>query len=121
LVLLVEEAEEGAAAVDNDHDPPLSGVEFSVHTEHPVGAEAWLRLTQDMILPAFIPSLSLAAPTPSVVELGGTVTNPSFSCSYNRPVSTASITDGTNTVTLVSPFTSGTLTASYNFTAIGSA
>lgn len=62
----------------------LTGIQFSVFMENPVGTMAWQKITSDMIAPSFAISLSGG----SVVEVGQTVTTPAFTASYNNtPVS----------------------------------
>lgn len=68
--------------------------------------------------PPLIASLALLGTNPR--ELGQSLVNPSFTAAYNRPASAVSLTDGTHTVSLVSPFTSGTLSFTYNGLSIGS-
>ena len=70
-------------------------------------------LTQDDILPGFsITGFSGG----SVVEVGATVTNPSFTASYNSLPSSAQITNSDSIdspLTLITPFTSGTVVGSF--------
>jgi hypothetical protein len=77
------------------------------------GAYTLRQLTQDDILPGFaINSFSGG----STVEVGATVTNPAFTASYNSLPVSASIsnTDGIDSpLTLVSPFTAGTVVGSF--------
>lgn len=67
--------------------------------------------------PPLIASFSLVGGL--VRELGQALSPASFAAAYNRAPSAASISDGTNTVVLASPFTSGSLAGPYNGTSIG--
>lgn len=49
----------------------------------------------------------------TLLEVGDTLLNPAFTMSYSSTPTSATLYDGTNTVTLTTPFTSGTLTESY--------
>jgi hypothetical protein len=74
------------------------------------------QLTQDDIGPAFaVDSFSGG----STVEIGATVTNPSFSATYSSLPSSAQITNTDSIdspLTLSTPFTSGTVTGSFTHT-----
>lgn len=73
----------------------------------------WGQLTQDDILPGFSINFSGG----SVVEIGATVTNPTFSASYSSTPTSATITntDGISSpLNLTTPFTSGTVTGSFS-------
>jgi|CXWL01.1.fsa_nt_gi hypothetical protein len=72
--------------------PPLIGVQFAALMENPIGVASWNPITQDMILPAFMVGLTLAAGSASR-ELGENVVNPTFNATYNRPPALAILTD----------------------------
>jgi len=77
------------------------------------GAVTCRQLDQDDILPGFSITGFVGG---STVEIGSTVTNPTFTASYsNTPTSaTISNTDGIDSpLSLVSPFTSGTVVGSF--------
>lgn len=79
-------------------------------------AGAWRRLTQDDILPGFTITSFAGG---SSVEVGATVTNPSFTASYSSTPASAIITntDGIGSpLTLTTPFTSGTVTGAFTHT-----
>lgn len=67
-----------------------------------------------------ISSFAFAGGTPSIVELGSTVTNPTFSASYIGTPSAATLDDGTGAVDLTTPFTSFGLGRTYTKSAVGS-
>ena len=72
--------------------PPLSNQQYSVLMEDPGGTLIFQRLTQSMIADDFsIGSFSVSGS--SLVEVGSTVTNPSFSASYTVPPTSAFISD----------------------------
>ena len=74
------------------------------------------QLTQDDILPGF-GITSFTCSTCGFYELGFTVPSPTnFTAAYTSTPTSASISDGTNTDTLTSPFTSGSLAQSYTCT-----
>lgn len=83
--------------------PPLTGQQFAVLMEDPVGVVSWRRLTQDMLLPGFTatltPSFSLTR------EVGSTLVQPAFTASYNRPAASATLNDGTGAIPLTLPAT----------------
>lgn len=56
-----------------------------------------------------------------VLEVGSSLVNPTFSVAYNRMPSAASMSDGTNTVALTSPFDLVTMPFTYVQTMIGAA
>jgi hypothetical protein len=78
------------------------------------------QLTLDDLGPAFsITSFSGG----STVEVGATVTNPAFTASYSSPATSANITNTDNIdspLTLITPFTSGTVVGSFTHTTITS-
>jgi hypothetical protein len=87
---------------------------------------SWKQLTQDDILAGFSIT-SFTCSTCGNYEIGYTVASPTnFTASYSSTPASASISDGTNTDTLTTPFTSGSLAHSYTtnttftLTAIGS-
>jgi len=109
----VHQAIEAVVRNESGGLPPFLHQQFAAIIENPAGTAVFSRLTQDMILPAFGCSIALAA-TPGEVEVGATVTNPSFSCAYVRPAQAAQITDGAgHTIVLVTPFNAGTIVAVY--------
>lgn len=63
---------------------------------------AWVTLTQDDIQPGFSASLSNPS-TP--VEVGATVTDPSFTASYSHSAAAATLNDGAGAIALTTPFT----------------
>lgn len=95
--------------------PPFTNEQFAALIENPGSIPVFQRLTEDMILPGW--SLT-ASVTPSVVEIGATVTNASLTFSYTRPAEAATIDDGSGPVALVSPFTSYIAPGPYVKTAI---
>jgi hypothetical protein len=63
---------------------------------------------------------SFTCSTCATVEIGATVASPTnFTAAYSITPSSASISDGTNTDTLTTPFTSGSLAHSYTLTSAG--
>src|SRR5208337_3049250 len=79
------------------------------------GTEFLLRqLTQDDILPGF--TIESFTVTGGTLEVGASVTNPAVTASYNQVPVSANVTntDGTDSpLTLVSPFTSGTIVGTF--------
>lgn len=78
------------------------------------------QLTQDDILPGFTISSFTGG---STVEVGATVTNPSFTAAYSSTPASASITntDGIDSPhALTTPFTSGTITGTFTKTTVTS-
>jgi len=65
------------------------GQQYSVLMETPVGNLTFSNITQDMISPSFLITLSGG----QLVEVGTTVTTPSFTATYNRTPTTAVLTD----------------------------
>lgn len=84
----------GMLLTEGGGTPPLIGQQFAVLMESPVGTEGWARLTQDMILAAFAVSLSTGS---GQVELGQTITHPSFTANYARTPAAAVLTDDQGT------------------------
>ena len=77
----------------------------------------WVQLTPANIAPAFTASLACTTNVLcNTVEVGTSTISPAgFTASYANPTlpTSATISDGTNTTTLSTPFTSGSLAASY--------
>lgn len=82
-------------------DPSGHGGQFLRVLPDASGVE-WTAITQDDIQPGFSASLSNPS-TP--VEVGATVTNPSFTASYSHSAVSASLNDGAGAIALTSPFT----------------
>ena len=96
--------------------PALSGVDYAVIMEHPIGVVAWVKMTSAMLGAVFSGSMALSV---TVYECGATLTNPSFTCAYSDTPDSASIADAeANSVVLTAPFTSGTLTQTYTKTGV---
>lgn len=75
-------------------------------------------LTQDQILPGFAIS-TFTCSTCATVEIGATIASPTnFTASYTSLPGSASISDGTHSTTLTTPFTSGSLAFSYTQTTV---
>lgn len=78
------------------------------------------QLSADDLLPAFNIT-SFTCSTCATVEIGQTIASPTnFTSAYTSTPTSASISDGTNTDTLTTPFTSGSLAHSYVLTSAGS-
>ena len=75
------------------------------------------RLTLDDIDPAWTIN-SFTETTLTSLEAGQTLSNPAFTASYSATPSSASITDGTHSTNLGTPFTSGILTATYTYSSV---
>lgn len=105
-----------ANVVDNTQNglaPQTHGAASEVLVDDNVGEPLWRQLTQDDILPAFVPHLSGGG----TVEVGATVSTPSFTGSYTSgpPTSaTFSDTDGNAPFSLSTPFTA--ISDPYSFT-----
>jgi hypothetical protein len=56
--------------------------------------------------------------TPTEAEVGATVTNPAFTAAYSRPITTASINDGSGPTALTPPATSFSKTGTYTKTVV---
>lgn len=102
---------------------PVSGAEAALSVPIGVSSSAAVlrRLTQDDILPGFSINSFVGN---SVVEIGVTVANPSFTASYSSTPSSANITntDGINSpFALTTPFTSATITGSFVHTSAATA
>jgi len=100
--------------------PPLTGVLYAVLMENPIGAANWVLLTEDMIAAAFaINSFALSGAFVTVVEVGATVTNPTFTASYNRAATLVELDDGINpTFPITLPGTAFGITAAYHVTTV---
>lgn len=73
----------------------------------------WSQPTLDQIGPAF-GILTFTCSTCTTVEIGATIASPTnFTASYTSLPFSASISDGTHSTTLTTPFTSGSLAFSY--------
>ena len=91
--------------------PPLQS--YVIVFDSPGPGYTIRQLTQDDILPGFVISSFVGG---STVELGATVTNPSFTASYSSLPASASIsnTDSIDSpLSLISPFTSGTVVGTF--------
>jgi len=72
--------------------PPVSGQQYSVLMEDPAGVPVFQCLRQSWICPDFyISGFSLVGG--SFIELGDTLTNPSFTASYSLPPTVVSVQD----------------------------
>lgn len=71
--------------------PAVSNQQYAVVMENPAGTPVFSRLTEDMILPTYLISLSLSGS--SILEVSNWVNQPNFTASYNRTPSTAVLTD----------------------------
>lgn len=75
-------------------DIPLTGTRFSAFMENPVGSMSFVKLTQDMIDQAFFIACNDIA-----LEVGQTITNPSFNVTYNRSsIVSANVTNSSGAV-----------------------
>jgi hypothetical protein len=75
-------------------DIPLTGTRFSAFMENPIGSMSFVKLTEDMIDPAFSINCSDID-----LEVGQSISNPAFSVTYNRPnIVSAIVTDSSGAV-----------------------
>lgn len=104
--------------INSTYDLPPSGVQFAALIENPAGFPNYQLITNDMISPAFIVSVTGG----TNLEVNQTVINPTFTASYSggTPVSaTLSNNFDGYTVSPVSPFLSFPTTHSYQKTVYG--
>jgi hypothetical protein len=69
--------------------PPLTGILYATLMENPLGNVAYVRPTGDMILPAFVPTLSGGV----FVEVGQAVATPAFTATYTASPDSVILTD----------------------------
>jgi hypothetical protein len=99
--------------------PPFSGVDKAVVTETPAnGPAVFQKLTLDDIAPG-VSITSFTYPSTNPVEIGTTITNPTFAATYSATPSSVTIadSDGGGPQAVSSPFTSPQKTGSYAKTA----
>jgi len=100
---------------------PGSSAKYAVLMQKADGSVAFEKLSLDMLEPAFsINSFSPTPGTPTLLVVGTTLTNPSFTMSYNSaPISaTISVNSGAP-ITISSPFNTFTYTGSFTGTNSG--
>jgi hypothetical protein len=72
--------------------PPLSGVQYAALVENPIGTTGWLCLRPSFLCPDFVIS-SFAIDSGNLIEVGNTLSNPSFTASYTSAPTSATIID----------------------------